>query len=397
MNNNFVKETFLRLTSKTYPFGYESDVLTDVPDLPPLQEDGHGNWFIKIGESRTMFTCHLDTACKDQVEVGHVFEDEFIKTDGKSILGADDKAGMTILLYLIKNNVPGLYYFFFGEEVGCIGSGLASERGDFKGNYDRCVAFDRRGTDSIITYQSSSRCCSDDFAKHLKDQFEFLGMKYKLDDGGIYTDSAEFTKLIPECTNISVGYYNEHTHSEKQNIVHLEQLAEVAVKVDWENLVTVRDPEKTEVKKWTSTYYQGGNRYVTHDDWDEYNAGGTQVPSTTRTTRYDGFRDDSWKGTRRSGKKNKRGREYYDGGDGEMIPIINNKIDMKSLPASNFDTNKSKIYDFLKDKFLDSRFTEEEVEIVKSQYIDLGSSEDVKAFERVKDYMTISPRVPETF
>jgi hypothetical protein len=25
----------------------------------------------------------------------------------------------------MKHNIPGLYYFFIGEEVGCIGSGLA--------------------------------------------------------------------------------------------------------------------------------------------------------------------------------------------------------------------------------------------------------------------------------
>ena len=40
----------------------------------------------------------------------------------KTILGADDKAGMVILLYMIEKKIPGLYYFFIGEEVGCIGS-----------------------------------------------------------------------------------------------------------------------------------------------------------------------------------------------------------------------------------------------------------------------------------
>jgi hypothetical protein len=39
----------------------------------------------------------------------------------------------------MKHNIPGLYYFFIGEEVGCIGSGLAANYGDFK-DYDRIIS-----------------------------------------------------------------------------------------------------------------------------------------------------------------------------------------------------------------------------------------------------------------
>jgi len=45
-----------------------------------------------------------------------------------------------------------------------------------------------------------------------------------LDDGGVYTDSAEFVDIIEECTNLSVGYFSEHTTSEKQDIDFLELL-----------------------------------------------------------------------------------------------------------------------------------------------------------------------------
>lgn len=63
---------------------------------------------------------------------------------------------------------------------------------------------------------------------------------YRPDPTGIYTDSAQFTQLILECTNISVGYYNEHSVSEKQDIKHLEQLCDVVCKIDWESLPVVR-------------------------------------------------------------------------------------------------------------------------------------------------------------
>ena len=62
----------------------------------------------------------------------------------------------------------------------------------------------------------------------------------KPDDTGIYTDSASFIDDIPECTNVSVGYFNEHTGKERQNISFLKRLCEASVKIDWSSLPTAR-------------------------------------------------------------------------------------------------------------------------------------------------------------
>jgi hypothetical protein len=203
----FIFDTFLQLTSITCPYGFEDQFLGDFRNLFPsdLQKDTWGNYFIKIGESKTIFASHIDTVSKDYQKVTHVISKNIISTDGKTTLGADDKAGVTLMLWMIKNRVPGLYYFFIGEEVGCIGSGAASFGGDFS-KYDRIISFDRRGNNSVITHQSSTRCCSEDFAKSLASELNRSKMNYKLDDGGVYTDSAEFMTIIPECTNLSVGY-----------------------------------------------------------------------------------------------------------------------------------------------------------------------------------------------
>jgi putative aminopeptidase FrvX len=196
---NFVYDTFLRLTSTTCPFGFEDDFMLSMRHLFPdgLQKDQWGNYFHQIGQSRTIFASHIDTVSKEFIPVNHVIEGNIIKTDGKTTLGADDKAGVTVMLWMIQNNVPGLYYFFIGEEVGCIGSGLAAQYGDFKGKYDRIISFDRRDTGSIITFQSSSRCCSETFADALCTELNKSRMNYRSDDGGVYTDSAEFMGLIP--------------------------------------------------------------------------------------------------------------------------------------------------------------------------------------------------------
>jgi hypothetical protein len=251
----FIPSLFLKLTDKTYPHGTE-DILVDrlIKDgtFPrDIQQDPHGNWFYQVGHgSRTIFAAHLDTVTDKHQSVKHVFDGDYIKTDGTTTLGADDKAGVSILVWMMKHKIPGLYYFFIGEEVGCIGSGLAAKYGDFEGNYDRILSFDRRDTDSIITHQSWSRSCSDDFAQEICNQLNLADstFKYIKDDGGVYTDSAEFVDIIPECTNVSVGYYSEHSKSEKQDIKHLIKLADACLKVDWENLPTTRNPKVKESK-----------------------------------------------------------------------------------------------------------------------------------------------------
>ena len=259
-----IKEKFLELTSRTYPHGTEEDIFPLLNS--ELQKDEFGNLFIKIGESDVMFTSHLDTATSALCEVVHVIDGNLIKTDGKSILGADDKAGVTIMLYMIENKIPGLYYFFLGEEVGCVGSRKVATKCKTEKieGINKVISFDRRGTDSVITFQSSQRCCSEKFGEELAKQLNLAEstFSYKNDPTGILTDSVQFISIYPECTNISVGYKSEHTYSEVQNIEHLEKLAEACLKVDWNSLPVERDPSIAEYKSY-------GSRYSSYPGWDD--------------------------------------------------------------------------------------------------------------------------------
>lgn len=267
--------TFLRLTEFTIPYGMEKYFVKYLPK--GIQMDDWGNYFIKIGESRTMFTCHLDTVCTKKEKVNHSIGSQYIKTDGTTILGADDKAGMTVLLYMIEKKVPGLYYFFIGEEVGGIGSGDASYKGNWN-EYDRCISFDRKGYDSIIIEQFYGECCSFEFAKELANSFNLVNstFNFKVDDTGSFTDSASFMDYIPECTNISVGYFKQHTKDEYQDIRFLNQLCEAVVKIDWENLPTVRNPEESSYGfsskiKASESYLEGSFDLI--DEEKTYNKG----------------------------------------------------------------------------------------------------------------------------
>jgi hypothetical protein len=240
---------FKQLTSFTYPFGTESELESYLP--LGYKKDEWGNYYFEIGDPTIMFTCHLDTSCIIKEKVNHVFDGHILRTDGTTILGADDKAGMTTLLYMIENNITGLYYFFIGEERGCVGSSKLANNWkstDFCHRINKIVSFDRRGTDSIITEQLYGVCCSDEFAIELAERLNYAddSFNFRPDPTGIYTDSAQFTNLVSECTNISVGYYNEHSTSEYQNLEFLKKLCNAVCEIDWESLPVVRFSEKNE-------------------------------------------------------------------------------------------------------------------------------------------------------
>jgi hypothetical protein len=95
---------------------------------------------------------------------------------------------------------------------------------------------------------------------------------YLPDDTGIFTDTANYTMHIPECTNVSCGYANEHSGSETLHMPTLMALRNQCLVLDWESLPTVRDPrviERDELMGWQTyrtaktTPTPGGNaRYL---------------------------------------------------------------------------------------------------------------------------------------
>lgn len=239
------KETFLSLTEYTIPFGYEADIEYLLPK--GWTKDSIGNYYYTIGKSETLFTSHLDTSCVDKVKVKHVIEGDIIKTDGSTILGGDNKAGCTVLFYLIEKRIPGTYYFFIGEEMSVhknypYGSLLAiEEKPDFFNKFKRIISFDRKEKGQLITRQLGRNCCSPEFAEALIDEFSKYGIKYEKDTTGYYTDSAFFGSLIPEIVNLSIGVWNEHTNNEYVDIKYVENVAKASSKVNWESLPTINE------------------------------------------------------------------------------------------------------------------------------------------------------------
>ena len=221
-------------------------------------EVGEGNCIIEIGEgSKTLFSSHTDTVHRTGglQNVMIDLEESKLITDSGQCLGADDGTGIWLMLELIKAGVPGLYIFHRAEEVGGQGSAyIANHHSQLLEKYDRAVAFDRKADWSIITHQGGSRCCSDAFGRDLAQK---LAMGHRLDTGGSFTDTANYDGIIPECTNLSVGCHNCHSGRENQEIPYLLEFRDALIDVDWENLVTERDPSIPDYTYGGSYGYSG--------------------------------------------------------------------------------------------------------------------------------------------
>lgn len=220
-----------------------------------FSEDDYGNVYIIVGKSSTLFSCHTDTVHKVEGIQNIIVDESFgvIYKDDKEVLGADNTAGIWIMLKLIDNNIPGVYVFHKDEEIGGGGSRwIAKNKPEYIASITKAIAFDRKGQDEIITHQYNGRCCSDNFGNALASA---IGLNYTISDQGIFTDTANYVDFIPECTNISVGYENEHTPSEFLNYGFLvDNLMKRLLLVNFEDLPVERDITKKEIEDIDYTY-----------------------------------------------------------------------------------------------------------------------------------------------
>jgi len=235
------------LLSTTTPAGYEtpvSDIIKrEVGSSANITEDALKNLVIRVGVSKTLFLSHMDSVHNHEKVVLHTDNQGIISLGegcAQRALGADDKAGVRVMLHLIKQGVAGVYAFCVQEEVGCIGSGFLAETLDMTG-IKQAISFDRKGTASIITAMAAGNCASDSFTSSLSRELGKTSTHvWEADPTGSVTDSMSFSNKVINYTNISVGYYNEHSKRETLDSTYLlEVLLPAATGVRWEELSEV--------------------------------------------------------------------------------------------------------------------------------------------------------------
>lgn len=243
-------------TCRTPDGAAESYIISEYIDsLDGMQKDDFGNRWIRIGTDspHVAFTSHTDSVHNADGVQKIAFDGEVISLapDSKAnCLGADCGVGIWIMRNMILRGVSGLYIFHRLEESGMIGAEhIAKNSPELLRGVLAMVSFDRKGKQSIITHQMGERTCSGDFvswfaaalAPHFGDSLE---TRFKGDDSGMYTDSYAYRLLVPECTNLSVGYFSQHTAKEVQSMSHALALLDSMCGIDWDScaLHCTRDP-----------------------------------------------------------------------------------------------------------------------------------------------------------
>jgi len=219
--------------------------------------DVDGNYILRIGDNpKICFASHHDTVHKTEGLQQLVVTNNVVSVADPTIsscLGADCTTGVWLMMGMIEQGIEGVYVVHAAEEIGCIGSAaLVKSNPYWLTHIDAVISFDRYGDNSVITHQMGIRTASDEFATSFADALNLPQLKS--DMHGSYTDSNEYARVVSECTNISVGYYNQHTVAETQDLEFAEVLLKHLLDADWTKIVISRDPMTYE-DSWG--YYEG--------------------------------------------------------------------------------------------------------------------------------------------
>lgn len=162
-----------------------------------------------IGDNRGTITATLD---------GH-----------PTILGADDRAGIAIILEVLRNlenlsfNGTIKVAFSVEEEIGCIGAEKMDSA--FYEGADLAIIVDRRGDRDIVVGNSTAFCCNE-VGYFMEDVSRLAGMDYKCVEGGV-SDAVVFSEYGVNSVNLSAGYYNEHCDGETVIVSHMRDTAKL--------------------------------------------------------------------------------------------------------------------------------------------------------------------------
>ena len=212
--------------------------------IPGVYSDQYGNRILASADSKVLISCHTDSVHhmdgKQRINISKAGIVSLARRERTSnCLGADDCAGVYAALRMIEAGVKASFVFHRDEEIGGKGSAwLARQYPEWLAKFNICLALDRRGTQDVIVDQNWGKCASDEFARGLANE---LGMGHSKADG-IFTDSANYVDLIPECSNLSVGYQNEHSKRETLDLEYLDRVIDKLIAVDWDNIPVVRAP-----------------------------------------------------------------------------------------------------------------------------------------------------------
>ena len=126
-------------------------------------------------------------------------------------IGGDDRCGIYMILEIIKMGFRPSILFCEDEEIGGVGSDkfIKTEEAKQLEKLNYMIELDRANSDDAVFYD----CDNKDFTKYIT---EFTGYKKTYGSFSDISNLAPFAGIA--AVNLSCGYYNAHTTSEKVNM-----------------------------------------------------------------------------------------------------------------------------------------------------------------------------------
>ena len=198
------------------------------PYVDHMTVDGYGNILAektyRTGNGPTiLLNAHLDVV-EELIDSRKIVKDNGVWSSSEGILGADDRAGVAVILQLAKTlNVDkafsGKVKFIFTveEEIGLVGARNVAEY--FLWDVDAAIVIDRRGTGDIVTSCGGYiPFCGDAYGQWIEQLAIEAGLEGWQCTAGGSSDTRIWAQHGIQSVNLSAGYYNEHTEAEALDV-----------------------------------------------------------------------------------------------------------------------------------------------------------------------------------
>lgn len=205
-----------------------------------------------IGNIPVALVAHADTVFQKPPD--EIFYDQKQKViwGGSNGLGADDRAGIFAILEIINRGYCPHVIITTDEELGSIGARtLITEVKEPFAEIKYFIELDRRGRDDCVFYQ----CDNKEFSDYIS-SFGFI------EKTGTFSDISEICPAWRIAgVNLSIGYVDEHTYSERLYVNYMYETIEKVVKLleDADNITAFEYNSMTPFE-----YYQKSSRL---DSW----------------------------------------------------------------------------------------------------------------------------------
>jgi putative aminopeptidase FrvX len=251
--------------------------------MDSVKIDSYGNLLAekKVGNGQgatVLLSAHMDTV-KGVLADRELIEKNGTISSSEGALGADDRAGIAIILTVL-NNINKLGFdgtikiaFSREEEIGCVGSSKIDPY--FYKDVDLAIVVDRRGSRDIVV-GCGMAFCSNEVGHFMEDVSKMADMDWKATEGGI-SDAMTFAEEGVNSVNLSAGYYNEHTDKEYVVLAEMRDtvrliLQAIAIINDFSGTFGEVPKENRWVKAWS--YAKGSSKaygsYGYYEDaWDD--------------------------------------------------------------------------------------------------------------------------------